>query len=105
MSRFNGNLRTKLAGYVAFGAEQLFFNSYIMQISGISIFLVTAFPDTFELWVQLLFYIMIVIVKAGGLRAIMYSTLQESFFFYYDLDYRLGASNTSGLLNRCSNAR
>jgi hypothetical protein len=49
MSRFNGNLRTKLAGYVAFGAEQLFFNSYIMQISGISIFLVTAFPDTFEL--------------------------------------------------------
>ena len=76
---------TKLAGYVAFGGALIFLIPYIaVQISGISIFLNAAFPDTIPVWgwSSMIVAIMIVYSETGGLRAIMYNdTLQGIVLF------------------------
>lgn len=75
----------KMAGYVAFGGAVVFLIPYIaVQISGISIFLNAAFPDTIPVWIwsSIIVLIMIIYSETGGLRAIMYNdTLQGILLF------------------------
>jgi len=76
---------SKMAGYVAFGGAVVFLIPYIaVQISGISIFLNAAFPDTIPVWVwsSIIVLIMVIYSETGGLRAIMYNdTLQGILLF------------------------
>ncbi len=76
---------SKLAGYVAFGGAVVFLIPYIaVQISGISIFLNAAFPETVPVWAWStgIVAIMIIYSETGGLRAIMYNdTLQGVLLF------------------------
>ncbi|MEP3208101.1 MAG: sodium:solute symporter family protein [Maribacter sp.] len=76
---------SKWAGYVAFGGAVVFLIPYIaVQISGISIFLNAAFPDTIPVWAwsSIIVAIMIIYSETGGLRAIMYNdTLQGILLF------------------------
>lgn len=76
---------SRLAGYVAFGGAVVFLIPYIaVQISGISIFLNAAFPETVPVWAwsTAIVAIMILYSETGGLRAIMYNdTLQGILLF------------------------
>ncbi|MBT8184969.1 MAG: hypothetical protein KJN76_09015, partial [Eudoraea sp.] len=76
---------SKFAGYVAFAGAVIFLVPYIaVQISGISIFLNAAFPETIPVWGWSLMIVAIMIIysETGGLRAIMYNdTLQGVLLF------------------------
>lgn len=76
---------SKWAGYVVFGGAVVFLIPYIsVQISGVSIFLNAAFPDTIPVWgwSVLIVGIMIVYSETGGLRAIMYNDMLQGILLF-----------------------
>ncbi len=72
--------KNKLAGYVAFGGAFLFLIPYVaIQIRGVAIFLVEAFPDGASLSIYAVSMVIIILIysEIGGLKAIIYSDVLQ----------------------------
>ena len=72
--------QNKWAGYVAFGGAFLFLIPYVaIQIRGVAIFLLEAFPDAVPLWVYAVCMVVIMLIysEIGGLKAIIYSDVLQ----------------------------
>ncbi len=72
--------QSKLAGYVAFLGAFIFLIPYVsIQIRGVAIFLVQAFPSGPPMWIYAVVMVIVMLIysEIGGLKAIIYSDVLQ----------------------------